>query len=224
MNLIEFGFAWRLSPTLPCPFSSGRGLHQLEILPPIAVCPTVDLLTSEAADAGKSLPARFLPPGRLQELFEFYEQSSPEGHAALTTFSRCFRKFWKRAIVFRHEGTHSRCTVCAKYSQQRLLCVRPEQKEAVKFEQAQHIREVFLDRGVYARMQRMCEESCRATGYKDDRASETSVLTVAIDGMDQVTPPVWSPTRTEYCWQPAGCSVKRAVRRATRGGRSDKLG
>ena len=158
-----------------------------ENVPDISVSnPIIGLPVPGEKGGGGNLPARYMPPGRLAEIYDFYSSASLEGFASLSTFTRCWRRCWKQAILFRNRGQHSRCTLCAKYSQQRALCMRPEEKEVVKLAQASHVRSVLKDRSQYARIQQLSAESCKPADVPERQSSEHSVLSISIDGMDQV--------------------------------------
>jgi len=112
----------------------------------------------EGGAAGKDLPTKFLPPGRVQELFELYQQMSPGSCASLSTFTRCFRDRWRRAIVFRDKGTRSRCTLCSRLSKLRALAKSDEARAEVRKSQAEHVSDVMADRRELAYVWRLCED------------------------------------------------------------------
>jgi hypothetical protein len=161
-----------------------EAIHVDEQMPIRIADPNIDLPLPQAA-GGYDLPARYLPPGRLAHLLSLYMECSEGGHASVSTFSRCFRKMWRRAIVFRDHTTHSRCTVCALYSRQMSLCLKPEDKELVRAGQHAHVQGVLRDRAVYARVQRLCREACKPLVPPEAQSREDSVLSISIDGMDQ---------------------------------------
>lgn len=165
-------------------------------LPAIAD-PLIDLPMSDG-NGGKDLPSRYLPPGRIAELYDFYMTSSEHGHASKSTFARCFRAYWRHALMFRDRSHHSRCSLCSKYSRQRTLCMSAEDKEEVKAAHAAHVRSVLNDRATYMRAQRLCEESCKPADQPEQISKEDSVLTISIDGMDQAS---------QLCCSTSACSV-----------------
>jgi hypothetical protein len=173
-------------------------------LPAIAD-PLIDLPMSHG-NGGKDLPSRYLPPGRIAELYDFYTTSSEHGHASKSTFARCFRAYWRHAIMFRDRSHHSRCSLCSKYSRQRVLCMSAEDKEEVKAAHAAHVRSVLNDRATYMRAQRLCEESCKPADQPEQVSKEESVLTISIDGMDQAKfriPRNLDATKEfSTCWRP----------------------
>ena len=133
-------------------------------------------------------PPRFLPPGRLKELYEFYvQQASSEGYASEAVFKKVYRKHgWRKTLPFRRPQEHSRCTLCAKYSKARAMANSSQEKKKAAEAHAEHIRGVMRDRAIYARLQQMARESTLWQGGPAElAASETSCLSITIDGMDQ---------------------------------------
>ena len=76
---------------------------------------------------------------------------SQEGHSSRSTFMRVFATYWKNTLHFRRHSQHAKCSVCAKYSAQRLLCQTQEQKAANSAAAMSHFNGVYLDRQTYAR-------------------------------------------------------------------------
>ena len=118
----------------------------------------------------------------------FYMSEHPTGkHASKSTFSRCFRDNWRTILQFRNHDK-VRCTLCAKYSQQRQLAQTAEARSVTESQHSDHIRQVFADRSVYSRLQRMSASSCQASpSHTEVQSSDSTVLTLCIDGMDQAT-------------------------------------
>ncbi len=52
--------------------------------------------------------------------------------------------------------------------------------------QADHIRCIFMDRAAFARLERQSIEATRSQPGQDIHAADSTALTIAIDGMDQV--------------------------------------
>ena len=153
------------------------------------VSETIQLSTEAVGIAGADLasyPARHLPPGKIEELFELYRSCSGEHYASKTCFEKVYRERWRSVLTFRAEGQHARCTTCAKLSRLRLLAQTSAAKQEVRQQKEQHVERVRLDRAYYARMQRLSIESTRARpGPPESAASDDSVLTLTVDGMNQ---------------------------------------
>eukprot|EP00959_Pyramimonas_sp_CCMP1952_P458126 9476102-Pyramimonas_sp.AAC.1 len=122
----------------------------------------------------------------------YYVSCSPSGSASISTFSRVYRNKWKRAIKHRNHDK-CRCSICAKYTKQRGLVQTPEAKALTDEAHAQHVKSVFCDRAEYARLQRLSHEASTPSPHPVLYASEDTLLTITIDGMDQAL--AWSETR-----------------------------
>ena len=143
-------------------------------------------IVGKAAMDTKSRPERFLSPGRIQELWEFYSGTSTDGFACVSTFSRVYRENWRSCLKFRPESEHARCHQCAVYSKLRQLAKTTEQKSKALDMHVEHVRGMYADRAVYARIQTLSVESTKFIGSVELAPNASSVLTLSIDGMDQV--------------------------------------
>lgn len=133
-----------------------------------------------------NLPARHLPPGSLEELFEFYTNCHGVSHASRATFLREFNGRWSGVLKFRHVGQHARCTTCTKLGKLRQLARTNDEKAVVRAQHQAHVQGVLEDRRVYSRMQALSTQSCVVKfGAPEEIPAENSVLSLCIDGMDQ---------------------------------------
>ncbi|CAK0830784.1 unnamed protein product, partial [Prorocentrum cordatum] len=86
------------------------------------------------------------------------------------------------------------------------LSMTPGVKAATGQAHVEHVRSTFRGRAVCARLDRMCEESCRGQPHPEPRSNEDSLLTLYIDGMDQAkfrVPRNLEATKEfEKCWRP----------------------
>ncbi len=116
----------------------------------------------------------------------FYVSEHPDGHyASKTTFTKCYRDRWKLVLQFRNHDK-VRCSLCAKFSEQRRLCQNDAARKVTDEQQADHVRTVFADRAAYSRVQRMCASSCMPNpAGMEAQSAESTVLCITIDGMDQ---------------------------------------
>ena len=129
---------------------------------------------------------RYLAPGRIQELYEFYGATSQGSFASHTTFGRVFRDKWRGALTFRKVSQHATCTTCLELTKSRGLARTSELKALADERLRQHISGMYKDRVVYRRMQMLSVESTKFDGGLQSAQDDASVLTLTIDGMDQV--------------------------------------
>ena len=133
-----------------------------------------------------NLPKRHLAPGKMEELYELYLSCSAGGFASKSTFRATFQQRWRGVLGFRDIGQHARCTTCTKISKMRALAQTADLKAQLKSAHEQHVTGVQLDRAVSARLERLARNSTsERNGPPELVATDSSVLDLKIDGMDQ---------------------------------------
>ena len=146
----------------------------------------VDLAIVGSTSADPSLRStRYLAPGKMEELYEYYVATSPNGCASRSTFLLTFRSRWRKALAFRTVTEHAKCTLCALFAKSRQLAQTAEQKQVARAAHAAHISGMYADRAVYGRLQTLSAESTKFTGMVEKAPHPSSVLCLSIDGMDQ---------------------------------------
>jgi hypothetical protein len=69
------------------------------------------------SDGPRGLCVRHLPPGRLADLYaQYVSYMAPRDNkaASVSTFRRCWRQDWDKALKTRKSSTHSMCITCSK--------------------------------------------------------------------------------------------------------------
>ena len=138
-------------------------------------------------------PMRLLPPGKIRHLWWEYralEKLKGRRAASYCTFWRVFRRVKKAGMLnFRRRGQHAKCTKCEAHKKKlRQANLWPAEREREMEEYATHLVEQWLDRQVYDHFQEMSMSCTRALQEAHRWAStmlSTSVLCMAVDGMDQ---------------------------------------
>ena len=70
-----------------------------------------------AARTSEGLHVRYLPPGRVADLYHLYVASMRASHekfAGIGVFRIAWRNHWCKALKFRRTSTHSLCATCHK--------------------------------------------------------------------------------------------------------------
>ena len=95
---------------------------------------------------------RWLPPMPLLDLFHlastFAQDSGVTMAASYSTFLRCYREKWKLSLRFRHQHQHFKCSDCERLKEFRRQAATPEEAKMVMDAYANHLRSMYLDRGV----------------------------------------------------------------------------
>ncbi len=132
-------------------------------------------LDQESREGPAGLAKRYLPPGRLSDLFLLYVascQASKQTPASAETFRRVWRSGWSDALGFRKSSTHALCHRCHTLRTEIKHAVTLQEHVAASEFLMRHLQDQWLDRKCYWSLR------TRARTQKD-------LLCVITDGMDK---------------------------------------
>ena len=132
--------------------------------------------TNLVAKKLETLVVRYLPPGRVVDLYSLYRSvavANGDPVASIAWFRKIWHSKWKKVLRFRRSSTHAMCETCHKLKSQIRHSKGMLEHIAASTELLNHLRAQWADRGVYWR--------CRSLA----RDPTTSVLCLVVDGMDR---------------------------------------
>ena len=140
-----------------------------------------------AVRSASGLHVRYLPPGRVADLYTLYlasQRGAAEPAAGVWVFRKVWATQWCKALRFRKASTHTLCATCHKLRSLVRYSRSMNEHMAASALFLDHMRSQWLDREVYWR--------CRARAR-----TERDVLTIITDGMDRskFALPRWSEGR-----------------------------
>ena len=124
---------------------------------------------------------RYLHPGRVEDFYDTYVLFERfDTPSSLTTFKRVFKK-WRSQTILKFRGVcqHAKCSICVKLQIARKRATTLAEREHHQQALNVHLRGMFLDRAFDAKFAKLSEESANGN------LVEGSVLSIAMDGMDQ---------------------------------------
>ena len=139
----------------------------------------------ESVHVGSKQEVRWLPHCSMENLYDEYVGRLQAGQtpASMTTFRRV-RKTWERVLRIRQLSQHARCDVCCKYDlvrDQARGMGETEKAEAAILGKKRHLAEMFADRSLEVRLNRLSELSTTS----GQTIQDCRVLKLDVDGMDQ---------------------------------------
>ena len=161
---------------------------------------TDDPVSGASADVQE---VRWLPPGRLMEYYDMYRMQ--DGVASRSTLTDVYRKAWAKFLKFRKHSQHARCASCAKYQAAREQATSKAQHDNVTSGHVEHLKTVFADRAVDARLAALSTQAVSAVP-SGQGMDDSTILHILIDGMDQAKfkcpRNICSSKEFEKAWRP----------------------
>ena len=126
---------------------------------------------------GENMVVKYLPPGRLKDLYWVYLSSmsclTGETEAAsATTFWRRWHEYWHALLRFRKRTTHSMCNTCFRLQQELRYSKGLEMRVAIATRLRDHLAGQFADRHIYWSVR-------HASRMRQD------ILCIIVDSMDK---------------------------------------
>ena len=132
-------------------------------------------------DNKKGVPKKYLPPGRLEDLFSMHQCELGLEAVSRTTLRRCWFDRWKKYLAFRDGGHDKRCKICAELDEWRSTATTAEERQEAQIAKDTHVSEVKQDRDIMVRSGKLAEQAAKqptVDGFNQ-------VVRVDLDGMDQ---------------------------------------
>ncbi|CAK0867742.1 unnamed protein product [Prorocentrum cordatum] len=134
-----------------------------------------------------SLPARTLVSTTITELFDHFESwcaGAGIEACSYSTFLNVWNKNWNNThLRMRKLSPHARCEDCARFAEARKRAETDEQRRDIMHQYYEHLKGQYEDRTVYSRIESLSEAALAQDSKK--KKDHTSILSLAIDGMDQ---------------------------------------
>ena len=111
-----------------------------------------DLSQGIVRSGPEGLARRFLPPGKIMDLYNLYvsyQIAAKQASASATTFCRVFREGWRHCLRFRGKSTHSACPICQKLKSDIRHARRVQAHAQASDRLLRHLSGQFMDRQVY---------------------------------------------------------------------------
>jgi hypothetical protein len=121
----------------------------------------------------ESLAMRYLPPGKLIDLYMAYvAQCGSDAHAAsLSTFRRVWKSTWRKCLRFRKSSTHAECRTCSMLKHQIKTACDLTSQALASSQLLRHLRAQWADRSIY-------------WGLRHVAKTQFSIVSLIRDGMD----------------------------------------
>lgn len=137
-------------------------------------------------------PRRYVQCAKPSVLYYDYcawESANGRQPGCFNTFLNVYKKVFKTHLAFRNVGLHSQCTVCTKLKTESAKARSQERKSELQRIYASHLLSQWLDRQYYWGLRSLSASTFRSWLDFGQKFLATtlanSVMTMAIDGMDQ---------------------------------------